>query len=247
MPQWPRKNAKNPARPAATESGIARRSRLAGQNPQSPIRNPQSAIRNPRCPFVPPSTRRPQTGPPFPPLALDPRPSTLDFGCGSYRAAPLRIPVMVSYGKLRKVMEGYGNFPASARPCRAEARRRRNLSRRSQAKAELVAPKPGEGGTCRAEARRRRIPHFSLQPLAFSICLLPAGQTQSNPVKPCFSTAMTLTSHLAAPAPELNSIPPKAVPPNALSVSFALPLKNPASTCVSAGQFRFACCPAAPD
>ena len=38
---------------------------------------------------------------------------------------PLRIPAMVGYGKLWKVMEGYGNFPASARPCRAEARRRR--------------------------------------------------------------------------------------------------------------------------
>ena len=43
-----------------------------------------------------------------------------------YRNRTGAIPVMVGYGNLWKVMEGYGNFPASVRP----------LSRRSQAKAD---------------------------------------------------------------------------------------------------------------
>jgi hypothetical protein len=61
-----------------------------------------------------------------------------------------------------------------------------------------------------------------------------ASQTQSNPVKPSFSTSMPMSSHLAAPALELNLVPPKAVPSNALSVSCALPSKNPACICLSA-------------
>jgi hypothetical protein len=56
----------------------------------------------------------------------------------------------VSYGKLRKVMEGYGNFPASAASVGQSRSNpvkprflcflRRNLSRRSQAKADPQCP-----------------------------------------------------------------------------------------------------------
>ena len=201
LSQWPRKNAENPARPAATRirncpqitrqinadrgnknSSSAFISVICGQRPffldlpqydapdewQGGIRNPQSCLIKPnqgkksnsmtpnaKIVLLPSRIRHPpvtpQTGPYSPPLALNSRPSTLDFGCGSCRSAPLRIPAMVGYGKLWKVMEGYGNFPA------------------------LVAPKPGEGGSS--------ISAFSLKPSAFAFSPpVKPSQTQSNHV-----------------------------------------------------------------